>query len=105
MIDTYTSPIALGDDPAVYNSDEARVTFARGDKGVLASGGNGVIAVANVFTTFTNMPSPGNPDRFIVSRCGIKPWLQFAVGCSAGRRWTSATPKSSTPTSIYMVRP
>jgi len=76
MIDTYTSPIAPEADPAVYNSAEARAAFARGDKGVLAiaaSGGNGVIADADSYTTFTNTPSPGNPDRFIVSLCGVNP--------------------------------
>lgn len=76
MIDTYSAPLAPEANIDIYNSSAARAEFARGDGGVLAvgaSGGNGVIADANTYITFTNTPSPGTNDKFIVSLCGVNP--------------------------------
>lgn len=76
MIDTYTAPLAPEANSDIYNSSAAREQFARGDGGVLAvspAGGNGVIASANTYTSFTNTPTPGTNDKFIVSLCGVNP--------------------------------
>ena len=82
-IDQYTAvPPAPEADETLVNSAAVRATFEAGEGGILAigtGGANGVLADEQCYTSYTNVPLPGDPGDRIVSLAAVNPTSRGSV--------------------------